>query len=79
MITGQKSRADRPPARKKEQKGFYQEGKEKTPHVQINKITPRFFYTHPDLHPLLLPYQKYHTHTHIQNVWGLAHLLPSNN
>lgn len=29
--------------------------------MQINKITQRFFYTHPDLHP---PYQKYHTYTH---------------
>lgn len=37
--------------KKKEPKGFYQEGKEKTPRVQINKITPRFFYAHPDLHP----------------------------
>lgn len=32
--------------------------------MQINKTTPRFFYTHPDLHPLLFPNQKYHTHTH---------------
>lgn len=37
--------------KKKEPKGFYQEGKEKAPRVQINKITPRFFYAHPDLHP----------------------------
>lgn len=51
MITGQKSRADKQPAKKKEPKGFYQEGKERAPHVQINKITPRFFYTHPDLNP----------------------------
>lgn len=47
MITGQKSRAEGPPVIKKGQKkGFIKEGKKRLP-VQINKITPRFFYTHP--------------------------------
>lgn len=67
MITGQKSRADRPPAKKKEPKGFYQEGKEKAPRVQINKITPRFFYAHPDLHPSRPEVP--HTHPNMSGVW----------
>lgn len=67
MITGQKSRVDRPPAKKKEPKGFYQEGKEKAPRVQINKITPRFHSAHPDLHPS--PTEIPHTHPKMSRVW----------
>lgn len=57
-ITGQKSRADRPPARKHEQ------WKKGLP-MQINKIAPRFFYTHPDLRTLLfLSTDIPHAHTY---------------